>query len=78
MVNLLRYTKKKKHSYFTYSLLKAFAGGADDGNNIVSLSEITDYVFRSIPQYLSEKPGTLNQNPKFNGTDLKRTVLDFR
>ena len=68
----------KKHSYFTYSLLKAFAGGADDGNNIVVLSEIVEYVYRSIPQYLSQASGSVGQNPKFTGTDLKRTILDLR
>ncbi len=68
----------KKHSYFTYSLLKAFAGGADDGNNVVILGEIVEYVYRSIPQYLSQMSGDIYQNPKFNGKDLKRTVIDFR
>ena len=50
----------------------------DDGNNVVILSEIVEYVYRSIPQYLSQVAGDIYQNPKFNGTDLKRTVLDLR
>lgn len=70
--------KDKKHSYFTYALLKALAGGADDGNNIITLGEITEYVYRSIPQYLNETPGSIKQNAEFVGSDLKRTIIDLR
>ena len=68
----------KKHSIFTYSLLKGFAGAADDGDNVINLGEITDYVYRSVPKYVDQVPGFINQNPSFNGSDLKRTILDLR
>ena len=69
---------EKKHSFFTYSLLKGLSGSADDENNIIDLGEITEYVYKSIPEYVRTQPGALRQNPKFNGTDLKRIVLDLR
>ena len=68
----------KKHSFFTYSLLKGFAGAADDGDNVINLGEITDYVYRSVPKYIDQVPGFINQNPSFSGKDLKRTILDLR
>ena len=68
----------KKHSIFTYSLLKGFAGAADNGDNIINLDEITDYVYRSVPKYVEYTPGFINQSPTFNGTDLKRTIVDLR
>ena len=49
-----------------------------NGAYALILSEIEEYVYRSIPQYLSQVSGDIYQNPKFNGTDLKRTVLDLR
>ncbi len=69
--------KNKKHSYFTYALLKSFVG-ISNNNNVITLGDITEYVYRSIPQYLSEIPGSIQQNPKFNGMDLKRIILDLR
>ena len=69
---------EKKHSFFTYSLLKGLSGSADDENNIIDLGEITEYVYKSIPEYVRTQPGAIRQNPKFNGTDLKRIVLDLR
>ena len=68
----------KKHSIFTYSLLKGFAGAADNGDNVINLDEITDYVYRSVPKYVEYTPGLINQSPSFNGTDLKRTIVDLR
>ena len=68
----------KKHSIFTYSLLKGFAGAADNGDNVINLDEITDYVYRSVPKYVENTPGFINQSPSFNGTDLKRTIVDLR
>ena len=68
----------KKHSIFTYSLLKGFAGAADNGDNVINLDEITDYVYRSVPKYVEHTPGSINQNPSFNGVDLKRTIVDLR
>ena len=68
----------KKHSIFTYSLLKGFAGAADDGDNVINLDEITDYVYRSVPKYVDYAPGFIDQNPSFNGVDLKRTIVDLR
>ena len=70
--------KDKKHSFFTYSLLKGLSGNADDGDDIISLGELTDYIYKSIPENLRKQPGSLRQNPKFNGTDLKRIILDMR
>ena len=69
---------EKKHSFFTYSLLKGLSGSADDENNIIDLGEITEYVYKSVPEYVRTQPGAIRQNPKFNGTDLKRIVLDLR
>ena len=68
----------KKHSFFTYSLLKGFSGNADDGNNIIDLGEVTEYVYKSVPDNIRSQPGATRQNPKFNGLDLKRIVLDLR
>ena len=68
----------KKHSFFTYSLLKGFSGNADDGNNIIDLGEITEYVYKSVPENIRTQPGSIRQNPKFNGVDLKRIILDLR
>ena len=49
-----------------------------DGDNIIDLGELTDYIYKSIPENLRKQPGSLRQNPKFNGTDLKRIILDMR
>ena len=68
----------KKHSFFTYSLLKGLSGNADDGDNIIDLGEITEYVYKSVPENIRNQPGSLRQNPKFNGLDLKRILLDLR
>ena len=68
----------KKHSVFTYSLLKGFAGAADDGDNVINLDEITEYVYKSVPKYVDKVPGFIRQNPTFNGKDLKRTIIDLR
>ena len=68
----------KKHSFFTYSLLKGLAGNADDGNNVIDLGEVTEYVYKLVPESIRTQPGAIRQNPKFNGTDLKRIVLDLR
>ena len=70
--------KDKKHSFFTYSLLKGLSGNADDGNSIVDLGEITEYVYKSVPENIRTQAGAIRQNPKFNGTDLKRIILDLR
>ena len=71
-------SEDKKHSVFTYSLLKGFAGAADNGDNIINLDEITEYVYRSVPMYVDKVPGFYTQNPSFNGKDLKRTIVDLR
>ena len=68
----------KKHSFYTYSILKAISGGADDGDSIIELGELTEYVYKKIPEYVRLVPGAIKQNPKFNGMDLKRTLLDLR
>tara|TARA_B100000886_G_C20403042_1_gene483455 strand:- start:933 stop:1799 length:867 start_codon:yes stop_codon:yes gene_type:complete len=68
----------KKHSFFTYTLLKGLAGAADDGNSFIDLGELTEYVYKTVPSVLRKQPGTIMQNPKFNGMDLKRIVLDLR
>ena len=70
--------QEKKHSFFTYALLKGMAGAADDGNNIINLGELTEFVYKSIPKYLDQVPGLINQSPSFNGKDLERTILDLR
>ncbi len=68
----------KKHSIFTYSLLKGLSGNADDGDGVIELGELTDYLYRKIPEYASIINGGSEQNPSFNGSDLKRTILDLR
>ena len=68
----------KKHSFFTYSLLKGFSGNADDGDGIIDLGEVTEYVYKYIPEEIRAQPGTIRQNPKFNGIDLNRIILDLR
>ena len=68
----------KKHSIFTYSLLKGLSGNADDGDGILELGEITEYLYEKIPEYSSLISGASKQNPSFNGSDLKRTILELR
>jgi len=68
----------KKHSFFTYAFLKGLAGGADDGDNVIDLGEITEYIYKTVPEHVRSVSGSSRQNPKFNGMDLKRTVLDLR
>ena len=68
----------KKHSLFLYSLLKGFAGGADDGDAIIELGEITDYVYKTVPKEVKAIPNSKGQNPTLYGLDLKRTILDLR
>lgn len=68
----------KKHSFFTYTFLKALSGGADDGDSVIELGELTEYVYKNLPKFVRDVPGSLKQNPKFNGMDLKRTILDLR
>ena len=63
---------------FTYSLLKGLAGGADDGDNVIELGELTEYVYRMVPELARIVPHSGRQNPSFNGMDLKRTILDLR
>ena len=68
----------KKHSLFLYSLLKGFAGGADDGDAVIELGEITDYVYKTVPKEVKGIPNSKGQNPSLYGLDLKRTILDLR
>ncbi|MEE2765261.1 MAG: hypothetical protein VX600_02075 [Candidatus Neomarinimicrobiota bacterium] len=68
----------KKHSLFLYSLLKGFSSSDDDGDAIVELGELTNFVYKSIPQELKGIPNTNRQNPVLYGLDLKRTILDLR
>ena len=69
---------EKKHSLFTYALLKGLAGGADDGDNVIELGELTEYVYRMVPDLARVIPNSIRQNPSFKGIDLKRTILDLR
>lgn len=68
----------KKHSFYTYSLLKGLASGADNGDSIIELGELIEYVYKTVPDHVRSIPGSIKQNPKFNGMDLKRTILDLR
>ena len=68
----------KKHSLFLYSLLKGLSSSDDDGDAIVELGELTNFVYKSIPQELKGIPNTSRQNPVLYGLDLKRTILDLR
>ena len=54
----------KKHSVFTYSLLKGLSGNADDGDRIIQL-ESWDYVYRKVPEYSALIAGGKTQNPFF-------------
>ena len=69
---------EKKHSFFTYTFLKALSGGADDGDSVIELGEVTEYIYKKLPEHIRNVPGSLKQNPKFNGMDLKRTLIDLR
>ena len=69
---------EKKHSFYTYAFLKGLAGGADDGDNVIELGEITEYIYKTVPEHTRSVNGAEIQNPKFNGMDLKRTILDLR
>ena len=68
----------KKHSFFTYSLLKGMASGADDGDSIIELGELVEYIYKTVPNHVRSIPGSIKQNPRFSGMDLKRIVLDLR
>ena len=70
--------EEKKHSIFTYALLKGLAGSADDGNNLLELGELIEYIYKSVPEFARTVPNASRQNPAFNGVDLKRTILDLR
>ena len=67
-----------KHSIFTFSLLKGLSGDADDGDNVIELGELTEYVYRMVPDLARVIPNSIRQNPSFKGIDLKRTILDLR
>lgn len=69
---------EKKHSIFTYSLLKGLGGSADDGDNIIELGELTEYVYKDVPDNARKLSASKGQNPSFIGMDLKRTILDLR
>jgi len=69
---------EKKHSLFTYALLKGFAGSADDGDSVLELGELTEYVYKVVPEYSRTLSNATRQNPSFFGMDLKRTILDLR
>ena len=68
----------KKHSLFLYSLLKGLSSGDEDGDAVVELGELTDFVYKSVPQELRGIPNTSRQNPALYGLDLKRTILNLR
>ena len=53
-------------------------GSADDGDNILSLGELVEYVYKTLPENIRSQPGAIGQNPKFSGMDMKRKVLDLR
>ena len=67
----------KKHSFYIWTS-KGLSGNADDGNKVIDLGEITEYVYRTLPENLRTQPELVAQNPKFNGSDLKRIILDLR
>ena len=69
---------KKKHSLFTYALLGGFSGNADDGDQVIELGELAEYVYQFVPKNTSEIPNSRRQNPILTGMDLKRTILDLR
>tara|TARA_B100001250_G_scaffold370419_1_gene354568 strand:- start:2312 stop:5284 length:2973 start_codon:yes stop_codon:yes gene_type:complete len=68
----------KKHSIFTYTLLKGLSGNADNGDNVIELGELAEYLYQKVPEYSSIINGGFDQNPSFNGSDLKRVILDLR
>ena len=68
----------KKHSLFLYSLLKGLSSGDEDGDAVVELGELTDFVYKSVPQELRGIPNTSRQNPSLYGLDLNRTILNLR
>ena len=59
-------------------MLKGLAGNADDGDEVIELGELAEYLYKKIPEYSSLVTGTSKQNPSFNGSDLKRVILDLR
>jgi len=69
---------EKKHSIFTYTLLKGLGGAADDGDQIIELGELTEFVYKEVPDNARKISASKGQNPSFIGMDLKRTILDLR
>lgn len=69
---------EKKHSIFTYSLLKGLGGAADDGDQVIELGELTEFIYKEVPDNARKISASKGQNPSFIGMDLKRMILDLR
>ena len=45
---------------------------------MIELGELVEYLYQKIPEFSSIINGGYDQNPSFNGSDLKRVILDLR
>ncbi len=78
MENHLKSIKRKNIVYLVILFLKGLAGGADDGDNLLEMGELTEYIYKAVPEYARTVSNSSQQNPSFKGTDLKRIILDLR
>jgi len=45
---------------------------------LLELGELTEYIYKVVPEYARTVANSSQQNPSFKGTDLKRIILDLR
>ena len=70
--------EEKKHSIFTYHLLKGLGGESRGDDNKIELGELAEYIYRKVPETSKNLSGKVRQSPSFYGSDLKRLLLDLQ
>ena len=49
--------------------------GSDDK---IEIGELAEYLYRKVPEASKKEDNSMQQNPEFIGSDLKRILLDLR
>ena len=70
--------EEKRHSIFTYYLLKGLGGEAKGDDSKIELGELAEYIYRKIPETSKGLPGKISQSPSFIGSDLNRLLLHIQ
>ena len=70
--------EEKRHSIFTYYLLKGLSGEAKGDDSKIELGELAEYIYRKIPETSKGLPGKISQSPSFIGSDLNRLLLHIQ